>query len=117
MENAVKDLLKTGKVLKKEKSVSKIDYRIIFFAAAAFLVGGAAVFGVVSPSSITFFSLAMIILISTYLMCKALIVWEEGRTTDLDRTRQILVDGKTAFENLSHVYSSQLLLLTILIYL
>lgn len=108
MENAVKDLLKTGKVLKKEKSVSKIDYRIIFFAAAAFLVGGAAVFGVVSPSSITFFSLAMIILISTYLMCKALIVWEEGRTTDLDRTRQILVDGKTAFENLSHVYGRNL---------
>lgn len=105
MENAVKDLLKTGKVSKKEKSVSKIDYRIIFCAAAAFLVGGAAVFGVFSPKSITFFSLAMIILLSTYLMCKALVVWDEGRTTDIDRTRQILTEGRNAFENLSHVYS------------
>lgn len=108
MENAVKDLFKTGKILKKEKSVSKIDYRIIFCAAAAFLVGGAAVFGVVSPGSISFFSLAMIILISTYLICKALIVWEEGRTTDLDRTRQILSEGRIAFENLSHVYGRNL---------
>ena len=105
MENAVKDLLKTGTVSKKEKSVSKIDYRIIFCAAAAFLVGGAAVFGVVNPKSITFFSLAMVILLSTYLLCKALIVWEEGRTSDLDRTKQVLTEGRAAFEHLSEVYS------------
>ena len=105
MENAVKDLLKTGKVSKKEKSVLKIDYRIIFCAAAAFLVGGAAVFGVVSPGSITFFSMVMIILVSTYLLCKAVIVWETGRTTDWNAVRSTLMESRAAFENLADIYS------------
>lgn len=104
MENAVRNILKGVKNAKKKRTVSKIDYRIVFCAAAAFLVGGAAVFGVASPRSISFFAIVMIVLLSTYLLCKAVILWEEERRTDLDRVRHMLGESKKAFENLADVY-------------
>ena len=45
MENAVNDLFQCENQVKEEKPVSKIDYKMAFYAAAAFLAGGAAVFG------------------------------------------------------------------------
>ena len=47
-------------------------------------------------------------MMSGYLLCKSLAVWNAQRRTDLDQARNILEEGKHAFEVLSKIYARSL---------
>lgn len=108
MENAVHDLFQCENLTEQEKPVSKIDYRMVFYAAAAFLVGGAAVFGFIDAELSFFLWAASLVLIAGYLMVQSLTIWNQQRKTDLDQAKRILKEGHQAFEVLSQIYHRSL---------
>lgn len=104
MEKAVNDLIEHEILQRAEESVKKPDYRLYFYLAAAFLIGGAAIFGFIDPAGSYFLLVSALVLASAWFLCRSLTLWSGKRKNSLDAARSSLAQGEAAFRSLAEIY-------------